>query len=173
MSAKEQAAKAESHLADALRQADDANKSALESKVALERLRTPRTLDLAQQHKIAAKLKEFSGQVFDLAVDVGPESEALLNQIDDALTAAGWTGITWSGGDILLSRTGRFGVGIVAMTGVVIQMHPEKVSDFSRVAVALQNALLVEGIDAKAQAGLGVLNRNANALHIIVGRKPQ
>jgi hypothetical protein len=172
-SAKAQAAEAESHLAEALRQADDANKAALESKVALERLRTPRTLDLAQQERVAAKVKEFAGQIFDVALDVGPEPATLLDQIDDALKTAGWKPIGWTGGDVVLSRTGRVPAGMVSMTGVVIQMHPEKIPEFSKAALALRDALLAEGIEARAQGGVGMPNINSNALHIIVGRKPQ
>jgi hypothetical protein len=51
-------------------------------------------------------------------------------------------------------------------------MHPEQKLELGAAALALASALSAEGIDARAEAGLGVSNTNVEAIHILIGKKP-
>jgi hypothetical protein len=165
VSAKEQAAKAESHLAEALRRATEAQLS-------LDKLRSPRRLTPEQQKRIAAKLKSF-GMQFDLALTNLPEPTEFSLTLENTLGMGGWTEIDGKGGDIVSTRPSGRTTGFVTVTGVVVQMHKEQVAKFWGAATALAEALKAEGIDATAQPGVGPKNDNNNAIHILVGEKPK
>ena len=82
VSAKDQAADAESHLAEALRRAADASAE-------LNRLKSPRLL--VDTAGLAAALKPFSGTEFKFSSVFGDsESIELLEQLDAAVDQAGW-----------------------------------------------------------------------------------
>ena len=88
---------------------------------------------------------------------------------------AGWIQLDWNNPntpDVHFTRNGRPRAGIVAVTGVIIQMHPEQIHELEQAAIALASALSAEGISAHAEGGLGVPNSNSAALHILVGSKP-
>jgi hypothetical protein len=166
VSAKKQAADAESHLAGALQRAAAAQ-------LALDRLRAPRTLTLAQRERIASKLKLLPKMQYDLALTNLPEAAEFSLMVEKTLGMAGWTEIDWNGGDIVSRRSSGPTTGFVTATGVVIQMHKEQVPTFWPEAVALAEALNAEGIEAKAEPGVGPPNTNSNAIHILIGEKPK
>jgi hypothetical protein len=160
---------------EANERAAKAEKQAAEAKLELEKLKTPRSLSAEQQKRVSEKLGVFAGKQFDVALNVEPEPQNLLLQIEDALKAAGWIEIDWKGGssDVNFTRKGRPVAGIVAVSRVLIQMHPEQISQFGAAAQSVAAALNAEGIAAEAQGGLGTNNINAQAIHILIGRKPQ
>lgn len=166
VSAKKQAAEAESHLAEALRQA-------AEAQAALDKLRTPRTLTPEQRKRIASKLESFTGVQFDLALTNQPEPADFSLAIENTLEMGGWTEIDWKGGDIVFTRKPRPTTGLVTMTGVIIQMHKEQVGKFWAAATTLAEELRAEGIDARAEPGVGPPNDDNNAIHILIGEKPK
>ncbi len=150
-----------------------ANARAAEANVALEKFKAPRTLPAEQQRRITEKINRSAGTVFDIGLQTGdPEAEGLLNPIETALKSAGWTQIDWRGGDVVLSRTGRPICGIVSLIGLVIQMSPTKVEEYWPAATALAEALNSEGISAKAEPGSAAQAENADAMHILIGKKP-
>jgi hypothetical protein len=163
--------------AEAKERAAQAEVRVAEANLELAKLKTPRTLNAEQQKRIAEKLKPFTGKQFDIALLVEPETQDLLPQIEGALKAAGWVEINWKGGgsiaEMSFTRKDRPNAGIVAVTGVIIQMHPEQIRELGTAANALASALSTEGVAAQAQSGLGVTNGNSQAIHILIGRKPQ
>jgi len=154
-----------------------ANERAAQATLELARLKTPRTLNHEQQKRISEQLKPFSGTQFDVALNVEAEPQELLLRIENALKAAGWTEIDWKTGagvaEINFSRKDHPQAGIVAVTGIIIQLHPEQAPELWPRAQALASALNAEGIFAKAEAGIGILNANTKAIHVLVGKKPQ
>ena len=173
VSAKTQSAEAESHLADALQRAAEAKQEVVKANLELAKLKTPRSLTEEQRKRIASKLKSFPPMEFDVALTDLPDPQDLLPQLENALEMAGWTEVDWKGGSIAFVRPPRRTAGLVTLTGVVIQMHKEQVGKFGAAAVALAQALNAEGIDAKAEPGVGPKNDNANAIHILIGEKPK
>lgn len=163
--------------AEANKRAAQAEERAAQANLEMAKLRTPRTLSLEQQNRVSGRLRSFAGTQFDVALLVEPETQDLLPQIEDALKAAGWVQIDWKGGggiaEITFARKNRPQAGIVAVSGVIIQMHSDHVGELGAAAGALASALNVEGVAAKAEAGLGVPNSNSQAIHILIGRKPQ
>lgn len=153
-----------------------ANERAAQATLELARLKTPRTLNPEQQKRISGQLKPFAGTQFDIALNVEPEPQELLPRIENALNAAGWSEVDWKGGigiaEINFTRKDHPQAGIVAVSGVIIQMHPEQIAELGQAAQALASALNAEGIAARAEGGLGVPNANPKAIHILIGRKP-
>ena len=145
--------------AQANERASEADERAAQANLALAKLKAPRTLNVEQQALISDALKPFGKQQFDVAISVMDEPKTLLPMIESALRHAGWQEIDWKGNgniaEITYTREGSPMVGIVPISGVVVQMHPEKVKELFSVAQALAAILNKEGIDAKAESGLG------------------
>jgi hypothetical protein len=160
-------------IAKAKDRAAQAEARAAEATLQLTKLRTPRTINAEQQKRISDKCKPFAGVRFDDAVFTDPESEALLRQIEAILTTAGWEQIDWKGAAIVFLRTNLPKTGLCSLEGVVIQMHPQHLSEFWKPAQDLASALKAEGIEAKAEAALGITNDNPMAIHVLIGKKPQ
>lgn len=166
-------AKANESAAQAQAQVASATAEAAKANLLLKKLRTPRSLSEEQRKRIASKLKSFPPMEFDVALMDLSDPQDLLPQLENALEMAGWTEIDWKGSAIVFERAPRPTAGLVTLTGVVIQMHKEQVGKFGAAAVALAQALNAEGIDAKAEPGVGPKNDNANAIHILIGEKPK
>jgi hypothetical protein len=149
-----------------------AEERAAQASLELAKFKTPRNLSPEQQTRISEKLKAFAGKQFDVALILEPEPEGLLPQIEDALKSAGWLELDWEGPEIVYKRGSRPSAGIITESGVIIQMHPERVTVLSPAAQALASALDAEGVSAKAEPGLGVINTNSKAIHILIGKKP-
>ena len=151
----------------------EANARALEAQLALEKFKAPRRLSSEQQSRIVDKIRVFSGQRFDMAVNSGdPEAGALLDTIETILTRAGWEQVDWRGGDIVFARSQRRVVGMISMVGVFAQMEKDKASAFEVAAVILMGSLNIEGIESKAEAGAVTVAENKDVMHIMVGKKP-
>jgi hypothetical protein len=158
------------------RETADANARALETKLELAKLRTPRIITPEQQSRIAEKIKPFSGIAFDLAVVSSDQDTVdLLPTIEDALTQGGWKPIAWVGGAILYdrARSKRVMAGVVTARGVNVLVDPEQIPNLLPAAEALSAALNAEDIGARAAANTdSSLSENKTAIHVIVGTKP-
>jgi hypothetical protein len=153
--------------------AAEAEHHAAEANLELARLKAPRTLRPEQQQRVIAMVKPFAGTQFDIGVVQGdPEAAELMVLIETVLKAAGWSQIDWVGGDIVLTLAGRPTAGVVTTTNVAIAVHPERASTLENAAAALLTALSSQGIAARAgTSAAAFLNRNADAIHILIGRK--
>lgn len=138
----------------------------------LSELTTPRALTPDVRAMIADKMKPFAGIQFDVALNPDTETQTFLLQLEDVLAAAGWKEIDWAGAKPTLTRNKHSLAGVVALSGVVIQMRVDQVAKLSSAANALAAALQLEGISASAELGQGIKDENAAALHILVGNKP-
>jgi len=177
--AEQSAAEAEQRAAGVERKAEEfqlaiagANERAAEAYRELSELDMPRTLTPDARRTVSDKLKTFAGTQFDVALNPDTETQNFLLQLEDILTASGWKEVDWVGTKPILTRDGHRVAGVVAVSGVVIQMRADQVSKLKGAADALAAALQVEGISASAELGLGIKNDNTTALHVLVGKKP-
>jgi hypothetical protein len=155
------------------RGAAEANARAVEAQLALEKFKAPRKLSSEQQSAIVGKIRRFSGQRFDMALNsADPEAAALQQSIEGMLRLAGWEQVDWKGGDLVFTRPGKPVLGIITMVGVFAQMERDKASAFEAAAVILMGSLNLEGIQSKAEAGSIEMAENKDVMHIMVGKKP-
>jgi hypothetical protein len=155
----------------------DAAEARLETQRIIERL-APRIIDQHQQSRIVDKLRSFAGTEFDVSIrGADPEVDSLLEQIEAILEAAGWKQIAWQSAPVgaavsAFKRPNKLLVGEVNVSGIVVQMHAEQAEMLKYPGLALAEALLTEGIQARAEPGSGFENGNTKALHVLIGKKP-
>jgi hypothetical protein len=162
-------------IAQANERAANAERSAAESRLALEKIRLPRRLTKEQRARITDKMHVFAGTQFDAALNTGQETQEFLIEIEDALRSAGWMQVDWSNDfeDVIFSRTGRPKAGVSSHSGVVIEVHKENAANFQPIAQALMDALNGEGVATEVKYVGTFKNNNPKAVHIIVGEKPK
>jgi hypothetical protein len=151
-------------------QLEEARKRAAEAEARLQ----PRTLTKEKQELVVSMLMPFAGTQFDVGVAPGDgEAAEFMAVLEAVLQTAGWTEVDWNGGDIVMTREGRPVAGLVTATNVAIGVHAEKKSTLlGNAAAALSSALNAEGIVARSgTVGTGFFNKNADAVHILIGRK--
>jgi hypothetical protein len=145
----------------------EANARAIEAQLTLEKFKAPRSLRRPQS--VVDKLKPFAGVPFDIALNVEPEVVALMDQITVVLRQAGWS---WK--DLANTSGIKFGnsnlpaMGILAVSGIFIQIAESKRLDWGPAATALGEALVAEGIEVKGEVG----EISDDAIHIKIGKKP-
>jgi hypothetical protein len=156
-------------IAEANQLAAAAEERAAEANLALEQFKAPRTLTHDQQQRIAEKIRHFGAIPFDFAIQQNTESQGFMEQIALALKSGGWQRIGADAGISMKFRDDRPAVGIVNAIGIEIQMAKSKKSEWGAPAVALANALTVEGV---VIAGVNAFEGPTDkAIHIIVGGK--
>ena len=155
-------------IAKANERAANAEKSAAEANLALEKLKTPRTLSLEQQTRVSAAVHGFPKTPFDIFASVDPEAADLANKIEGALLLAGWEEVD-IGGTVNMSRgPGKKPFGILIGTGMSVEFAQSR-QDFFTPADRLITALKAQGLAVK---GLATAEGNApNAIHIKIGKK--
>lgn len=178
----ERAAKAEESLGNARKDAALANERAAEAnkiaegeklaRLKIEQKLAPRSLDKAQQERIEAKLKPFSGMPYELAVTPVPEAISILTTIDEILRSSGWLNKESAKKDFRFVFTLRNGSKVehVYLSGVVVQVPKTLLDKHRPGAEALVLALQAEGIETKGEL-LPDNDPSPEALHIIVGSK--
>ncbi|MGY3587544.1 hypothetical protein ACVIGB_003404 [Bradyrhizobium sp. USDA 4341] len=133
---------------------------------------SPRTFGPASQQRLAAALKEFRGTAFDFSVELDPEAVALMEDIGQALDAAGWKRQAVLPGSGYIPP-GKPAAGIVVLKGVEVQIAESRQSDggaLDKPAAALLHAMRNEGLTAVArQVPDG--QESADAIHIKIGAK--
>lgn len=132
----------------------------------LVKLKASRTLNKDQVERITEKLRPFAGSPFDMYVSSDPDSVALMHQLKDAITAAGWN-ITPAPGPILVDEIAA----LITYSGVCIEIAQDYLQQLEPAAVYAREALLAEGIATCANATPGK-GRNKEVIHVIVGSKP-
>jgi hypothetical protein len=147
---------------------------ASEAQLALEKFKTPRSLSPVQQERITAKMKPFAGMPFDFSIQPDPEPIALMGQIGSTLKAAGLSWEQWHGapGIPVFNQPGMPQAGIVAFSGLMIQIDDAKTSEWGGAVVTIWDALKAEGVEADA-IRITDGTETPNAIHIYIGRKPQ
>jgi hypothetical protein len=158
----------------------EANARALEAQLALEKYKARRHLSQEQWHRIVARIAEYGPQQFDVAVNnADPEAQRIATSIFHHLwTVAKWRPIHWVQPGVMVVKWEPPGGpipdwGINTMTiGVQIQVIPSERDTLGSAAAALAEALNAEGVETKAELGVGSHSKNANTIHILVGQKP-
>jgi hypothetical protein len=150
-----------------------AEQQAAEANLELERLKTPRTLSPEGQRRIADKLKPFERTPYVITVFDEPEVLDLMTQIEGALASAGWAQIPWSEGPIVYKRPDKPAIGFNFLTGLFIQADDSRASDLGVAAVALADALKLEGLAATSQVGQMPAGMNKDGVNIQIGKKAQ
>lgn len=156
---------------------EQAQKVATEATLKLEKFRLPRTLNSEQQKNISLKLKPYAGTQFDFAVNLDPECQELLAQIETILLDAGWIGLEWKVDDdnpvkFTYHRDGKPEAGVISQNGLIIQMHKDKVQELLPRVKILGNELNAAGIkNIRVEFGSGFKNINTEAVHILIGKK--
>lgn len=142
----------------------------------LVRLKTPRDLTQEQRGRIVDKLKQFSGTEYDITVSgIDPEILSFVFTIEVVLSTAGWTELDWKGiGEEYVRPGGQPIIRIGAsVTDVAVGTLADQPPRLFESALALANALLAEGVPVTANRFIGHASSstNANAVHILIGRK--
>lgn len=160
--ANESASRAQAQVAEATAEAAKAN-------LELAKLKMPRVLSAEQQARVTANIAGFAGTPYDLWISTDSDSAALMQQIDAALTAAKWefhpAGIVQFAGK----------AGIIADSGIAIHFADERSNTLQQPAIALANALKVEGIEVKAVYRDGPeaeKDKDKGRIHVMIGSKP-
>ena len=168
--------KVEQTVADSKKVAAEATARAAEAQLALEKFKAPRTLAPEQIGRIVDKLKQFSGTEYDFTVSsIDPEILDFVLTLELVLSTAGWTELDWNGNAEKLIRGGkqpliREGASV---TNVVIGVQIDQPPKLFEFALALSDALEAEGVTATAKKLIRheMSSTNANAIHLMVGRK--
>jgi hypothetical protein len=134
---------------------------------------SPREIGPASQQRVANTLKEFSGTSFDFSVELDPEAVGLMEDIGNALDAAGWKRQAVARGSGYVPP-GEPAAGIVVLKGLEVQIADSRQSDWGapgKPAAVLLQALRNEGLTAFVKQ-VPDNYESANAIHIKVGAKP-
>lgn len=160
-------AAADARAAKAHAEAERAKAEAAKASLELAKFKAPRTLSAEQQGRLAAAIRPWAGQQVSFSVTGEPEALTLMQVLRRALSSAGWVPIASQTGDIEMD-----GAGVVAATGVEIQVAPvsAKGTKAAGGANALARWLAVEGIAAQATSNPQL--KSADAINVLVGKKP-
>jgi hypothetical protein len=134
---------------------------------------SPRTIGPAPQQRIADTLKKFPGTPFDFSVNLDPEAVILMENIGNALDAAGWKRQSVASGFGYI-QPGKPAAGIAVFAGLEVQIAESRQSDWGAAgqpAAVLLQALRNEGLTAFSKQ-VPDDQESADAIHIKVGAKP-
>jgi hypothetical protein len=155
-----------------------AEQRANEAKLALEKLRAPRSMTPEWQQNIIAQLSRFKGTRFDMAVIPGdPEAANLVGQVSATIQAAGWQWVDFvpPGGPLTLTYTwaGLPNVGQIGGFGIDIIVPLDRM-DLSFAANALAQAFKADGFcdGTIHNATKEQKFPNQDTIHVVVGKKP-
>ncbi len=164
-------ARAKENAALANVEAARATERAAATNLELARFKQPRVLDTVQQDRIRNKLKPFAGIPFDLSLQLDSETIGLMEQVGASLKAAG---LIWKGrshGSPVFTQPGSPPAGIVAFTGIMIQIDSSKTYEWDKAVVAIKDALSAEGLEVQSMRIIDG-TETPDAIHIYIGRKP-
>ena len=168
--AKVQIAKAQSRATVAEARAAEANASAQQAKLALERLKAPRTITADQSEAIVDALQQFRGQNYALSSHEDSESLSFAMQISRALETAGWSRVPQQFG--LIERPlGNTTVGMHSGTmGVMVIIGEDNVEAGPALA-ALADTLNSLGIVCAKASSSDLEGKTPKAITVLVGQK--
>jgi hypothetical protein len=149
----------------------EANQKAQEAALALARLTAPRVISEEHVAAIIEATSPFAGTPFILLIQPDPEPMELMNQVSDALVAAGWNWLPWSQA-IAFLRPGKQPVGMMTGSGICLQIASSQTADWQAPTLALANALAAAGLEDVAAQAMDDGSVPPTAIHIRIGRKP-
>jgi hypothetical protein len=149
----------------------EANARAAEAQLALEKLKTPRTLGHDRQQFVIAAAKPFRGQRYRAAISQGADDGlAFWESLYVTLEKAGWIYLPAGGPSI---GSPPAGTPIAAIPGVEIQFDPAKESELAPAALALGKALHADGmvVAVNRDTQLHMNEAEQNDLLIVIGAR--
>ena len=158
-------------IAESRATAAEANARAAEAQLALEKLKTPRTLGLDRQQLVMAATKPFKGQRYRAAISQGADDGlAFWELLYVTLEKAGW--IYLPAGAPSMGNPPA-GVPIAAIPGVEIRFNPAKESELAPAALALGNALHADGmvVAINRDTQINLNEADQNDLLIVIGAR--
>jgi hypothetical protein len=124
----------------------EANARAAEAQLALEKLKTPRTLVPARQRAVAAAIRPFAGQRYLVAIsDAADDGLVFWQSLHATLESAGWVYVAPAPGQPAKGVPPAH-IPIAAVPGVEILFDPAKEQELTPPALALGNALHADGM---------------------------
>ncbi|HXN64495.1 MAG TPA: hypothetical protein VN862_04120 [Candidatus Acidoferrales bacterium] len=157
-------------IADAAKQAAQADAKAAQATLDLAKYRAGRKLTSEQQQRIAARIKLFSGTPYELAVAPGSEAVSLLSTIDAILRESGWDTKESAKTDFRFIITLPSGSKVeqIVGSGVEVLIPQSIVGKYGTAASTLVTALRSEGIETRGVIDPKEVN-SPNNVHITVG----
>ena len=153
------------------KQTAEANARAAEAQLALERLKTPRTLGPARQEVVTNAVRRFAGQRYRAAISQGADDGiAFWESLYTTLERAGWIFIP-SGPPSVGNPPA--GIPIAAVPGVEIRFDPAKERQLTPAALALGNALHSNGtvVAVNRDGQSSPKEADQNILLIVIGAR--
>jgi predicted nucleic acid-binding Zn-ribbon protein len=147
---------------------DQADIRVADAQLALQKLKEPRILDVAQQARITAVLAPYAGQEYTLSVASGSEAENLLCEIDAALTEAGWKRISGFHSITLETKCGT--AGLNGSSGLNVRLSDQADTEHQWNMLMLVNTLRAEGIEV--DGSIEPDDASPTAIEVTVGTKP-
>jgi len=144
-----------------------AEEQAAKANLELEKLRTPRTIGSHDRAEIIEAIKEFSGTPYDLSAGTDSESVQFMKTMQSLLNDSGWKQLPFNG-PIGITNTDPL-VGISLNSGINVEIAAVRVSRWSKAMDKLVGILKAKHVVA---AGIVSQTDDANAVHIMVGKKP-
>jgi hypothetical protein len=163
--------RSDERVAAANARAEEANQKAQEAALELAKLTTPRAISAEHASAITDAISPFAGTPFILLIQPEPEPLSLMNQICDALVAAGWNWLG-SGHLIAFNRPGKPSVGMMTGSGILLQLASSKKDAWEAPILALANALVATGLEGVQATEVDDGSVPDTAIHIRIGRKP-
>jgi hypothetical protein len=149
----------------------EANARAAEAQLALERLKTPRTLGPTRQEAIADAVRPFAGQRYRAAISqAADDGVAFWESLYTTLERATWKFIEAGRPSI---GNPPAGIPIAAIPGIEIRFDPAKEKELAPAALALGNALHADGtvvaVNRDSQGSSGEADRDV--ILIVIGAR--
>jgi hypothetical protein len=169
--ANERAANLEREAAAANERAAEASQKAADAQLALEKLKTPRTLRPARQQAIANAIRPFAGQRYRAAISQGvDDGVAFWGSLYATLEGAGWVYIPAEPPSV---GNPPAGIPIAAIPGVEIRFDPAKEKQLTPAALALGNALYADGMVVAVNRNIEINPNEAerDILLIVIGAR--
>jgi hypothetical protein len=150
----------------------DANARTAQAELELARIKQPRSLNPAQQQRVANTLLTFAGQKFAFLVFGDPESLSLLTDIDGALKLAKWNRVnppSGLGGDIAYNTAGG-SVPSINEIGLKVWIAADDNTE-RPIVLALASALSSQGVPCEAHLSEWLRGKMPGLIVISVGQK--
>jgi hypothetical protein len=158
----------ETELAKQRERTANAEKAASDAALALANFKAPRVISAGAQKAMIGELSFFAGTPFDLSVGSDSESIKLMEVVQSVLVAAKWKQVA-AVGPIGVSGTNPL-VSIAMESGIHVEIHETRRSDWERAAHTLSTLIKREGISVEGHAAP---DTTSNAIHVIIGTKPR
>ena len=144
-----------------------------EANLALQKLKSPRTLGPDRQSVIIDSVSQFRGQRYRAAISQGADDGlAFWESLYDTLTKAAWIYVPVPTSGFSIGRPPA-GIPLTAMPGIEIRVDPNKLNELGPAASALGNALHADGtvvvVDQASQSNPNEAERDI--LTVVIGAR--